>query len=141
MPERTDYFDEKDAIVTSVLLGNFCATELLVKRGVDINAQDENGRTAIIMAIEEDWAGTAWVEYLIANGADFNTLDNDGDSALDIAKYRKRYDIVELLLLNGAKGKDGASTKELMDDLIYADFDRANTVKLLFSNVNKKKRY
>jgi ankyrin repeat protein len=139
MPERTDYFDEKDAIVTSVLFGDFCATELLVKRGVDINAQDEYGRTAIIMAIEEDWAGTAWVEYLIENGADFNILDNDSDSALDIAKYRGRTDIVELLLTNGAKGKDGSSVKELRDDSIYAALEQANIVKRLTSEIEKNK--
>ena len=32
MPIRTEYFDEKDAIVTAVLLGDFEAVELLVKR-------------------------------------------------------------------------------------------------------------
>ncbi len=138
MPERTDYFDEKDAIVTAVLLGDFSATEFLVKRGADINAQDEIGRTAVIMAIEEDWAGTAWVEYLLENGADIHILDKDGDSALDIAKYRRRTDIVEFLLAHGAKGKDGPSSKELCDDSIYAAFDQANAVKRLASEIEKK---
>ncbi len=98
MPERTDYFEEKDAVVTAVLLGDFAAAELLVKRGIDIDAQDYIGRTAVIMAIEEDWAGTAWVEFLIENGADVNILDCDGDSALDIAKYRGRTNIVSCCL-------------------------------------------
>ncbi|BBA33270.1 ankyrin repeat-containing protein [Methylocaldum marinum] len=139
MTERTEYFEDADAIVTAVLLGDFDAAELLVKRGVDINAQDEIGRTAIMMAIEEDWAGTAWVEFLIENGADVNALDKDGDSALDIAKYRRRNDIVELLLANGAKGKDGASAKELRDDSIYAAFEQADVVKRLVAEIEKKK--
>lgn len=139
MPMRTDYFAEKDAIVTAVLLGDFEAAELLVKRGIDMNAQDDIGRTAVIMAIEEDWAGTAWVEFLIETGADLNIFDCDGDSALDIAKYRKRADIVELLLANGAKGKDGPSEKELRDDSIYAAFEQADVVKRLVSEIEKKK--
>ena len=139
MTERTEYFEDTDAIVTAVLLGDFDAAELLVKRGVDINAQDEIGRTAIVMAIEEDWAGTAWVEFLIENGADVNTLDTDGDSALDIAKFRRRNDIVELLRANGAKGKVGASAKELRDDLIYAAFEQADVVKRLVAEIEKKK--
>jgi ankyrin repeat protein len=102
MTARTDYFDEKDAIVTTVLFYDFDTAELLVKRGIDINAQDDLGRTAVITVIEEDWAGTNWVEFLIENGANVNILDCDGDSALDIAKYRRRTDIVELLLASGA---------------------------------------
>lgn len=139
MTVRTDYFDEKDAIVTAVLLCDFDAAELLVKRGSDINAQDDMGRTAVITAIEEDWAGTTWVEFLIENGADVNILDCDGDSALDIAKYRGRTDIVELLIANGAKGKDGASAKELRDDSIYAAFEQADAIKRLVSEIEKKK--
>ena len=139
MPERTDYFEEKDAIVTAVLLGDFAAAELLVNRGIDINAQDDIGRTAVIMAIEEDWSGTAWVEFLIENGADVNIFDCDGDSALDIAKFRKRTDIVDLLLANGAKGKDGPSAKELRDDSIYSAFEQADVVKRLVSEIEKRK--
>jgi ankyrin repeat protein len=120
---------EKDAIVTAVLLGDFDKLETLVKQGADINSQDESGRTALIVAIEEDWAGTSWIEFLIENGAEVNILDCDGDSALDIARYRGRTDIVELLIANEAKGKDSPSAKELRDDLIYADFERANEVK------------
>ncbi len=139
MPKRTDYFMEKDAIVTAVLLGDFNAAELLVKRGIDVNAQDYIGRTAIIMAIEEDWHGTAWVEFLIENGADVNILDCDGDSPLDIAKYRGRTDIVELLLANDARGKDSPSAKELRDDLICDGFEQADVIKRLILEIEKKK--
>ena len=139
MTGRTDYFEEKDAIVTAVLLGDFEAAALLVKRGVDINAQDDLGRTAVIIAIEEDWGGTAWVEFLMENGVDINICDCDGDSALDIAKFHKRDDLVELLLSNGAEGKDGPSAKKLRDDSIYAAFEQADVVKRLVSEIEKKK--
>lgn len=139
MPIRTDYFDEKDAFVTAVLLGDFEAAELLVKRGADINAQDDIGRTALMMAIEEDWAGTEWVEFMIEHKADVNLLDSDGDSALDLAKHRRRNDIADFLVANGAKGKDGPSAKELRDDSIYAAFEQADAVKRLILDIEKKK--
>ena len=139
MTQRTDYFEDKDAIVTAVRLCDFDAAELLVSRGVGINEKNESGQTAIFVAIEEDWAGTEWVEFLIKNGADINILDSDGDSVLDVARFHKRTDIVELLLANGAKGKDGPSVKQLRDDEIYAAFQHANAVKRLFSESKNKK--
>ena len=38
------FFEKKDAIVTAVLPGNFDAAELLAKRRVGINKQDDIGR-------------------------------------------------------------------------------------------------
>ena len=81
--DRSEYFEEPDALVTAVLLCDFEAAQLLVKKGAYVNAKDEMGNTPLIMAIEEDWAGTHWVEFLLKNGADVNQPDDDGDSPLN----------------------------------------------------------
>ena len=138
--DRSEYFDEPDALVTAVQECDFEAAKLLVKKGVDVNAKDEMGRTPLITAIEEDWAGTHWVELLLENGADVNQADEDGDSPLDIAKYGSREDIASVLLRFGGIGKEGPSAKEILDDKIYGAFESANALKMLTSEIEKKKK-
>ena len=138
--ELSEYFNEPDALVTAVLLCDFEAAKLLIKKGADINAKDEMGNTPLIMAIEEDWAGTHWVELLLKKGADVNQPDDDGDSPLDVAKYRKREDIISVLLSCGATAKDGPSEKEIRDDQIYDAFESANAVKRLLHEIKSKKK-
>lgn len=130
MSDEFDYSKESAPIVAAVLLGQYDRAVTFIKEGYDINAKDEHGRTALILAIEEDWAGLDWVNMLISNGIDLNLQDTDGDTALDIAKYKERTDIVECLLKHGAKGKEGPSAKEIMSDEIYAAFEAANKIKL-----------
>ena len=137
--DRSEYFDEPDALVTAVLFSDFEAAQLLVAKGVDINAKNEMGDTALIMAIEEDWVGTRWIEFLLENGANVNLTDTEGDTPLDIAKYQKREDICTILLGHGAIGKDEPSAKEVRDDQVYDAFQHANAVKNLNSLINKKK--
>ena len=136
---RSEYFDEPDALVTAVLFSDFEAAQLLVAKGIDINAKNEMGDTALIMAIEEDWVGTRWIEFLLENGANVNLTDTEGDTPLDIAKYQKREDICTILLGYGAIGKDEPSANEVRDDQVYDAFQHANAVKNLNSLINKKK--
>ena len=137
--ELQEYMNEPDALVIAVLLCDFEAAKLLIKKGANINAKDEMGNTPLIMAIEEGWAGTHWVELLLENGADVNLPDDDGDSPLDLAKYRNREDIVAVFLGYGATAKEVPSEKEIRDDLICDGFESANAVKRLMSEITKKK--
>jgi ankyrin repeat protein len=130
MSDNFDYSKESAPIVSAVMLCHFDKAVNLIQQGLDINARDDQGRNALIMAIEEDWAGLDWVHLLISSGIDVNMQDADGDTALDIAKYKKRTDIVECLLKHGATGKEGPSAKEIMSDEIYAAFEVANKIKL-----------
>ncbi len=140
MTRRTDYFDEPDALVTAALLGDLEAAETLIKRGASVNTKDERGRTALMVAIEEGWAGTAWTEFLISSGAEPNLLDADGDSALDLARFHRRSDVADVLLASGARGKDGPSAKELIEDSVYRAFEQASTVKRFVAQIEKKKK-
>jgi ankyrin repeat protein len=137
--EPFDYSKELAPIATAVLLERMEDLQRLVIEGADINAQDELGRSALIVAIDQDYANPDWVEFLITSGIDVNLKDIDGDSALDIARYRGNQDAIALLLKNNAVGKTGSSAKEQQWDQIYDGFDRANAIKLADREAKKIK--
>jgi uncharacterized protein len=57
--------------------------KLLLDRNADINAADDRGRTALMIAAELDHV--AIVELLVARGADRSITDKQGKTALDLA--------------------------------------------------------
>jgi ankyrin repeat protein len=133
-----DYSKKQAPVVTAVLLGRMDELQRLVKECADINVQDELGRSALIMAIEQDYANPDWVEFLIASGINVNLQDNDGDTALDVARYKANQQAIDLLLKHNAVGKDGPSAKQQQWDQIYDAFDRADAIK--FADREAKKR-
>lgn len=143
MTAEPHYIKDIDALVTAALCGDYDVVTSLVEAGADINARDELGRTALMVAVDETYSGI--VKYLLEHGAEPNVLDNDGDSPLDVAKYSSLFrvhgdtEIVDLLVAHGAKGKDGPSAKEQRDDLVYEAFDSIDAVKRLISEIEKKK--
>jgi ankyrin repeat protein len=56
----------------------------LIKLGVDVNAQDRNGMTALMMAANNNNSPTV-ISVLVQAGADVNTKDELGLTALDCA--------------------------------------------------------
>lgn len=136
------YLHLPDAIVVAALDGQSRLVRHLLDKGTPIDTRDEQGRTALMAAVSE--SNGYLVSILLDSGADANALDNDGDSPLDVARYCPYYridrhnDIIDALLVRGARGKDGPSQKELTDDAIYDAFDHANAVKRLAATVNKQ---
>ena len=124
-----DYSKELAPVVTAVLLESIDDLQRLVKEGADINAQDELGRSALIMAIDLDYANPDWLEFLIASGINVNLQNKDGDTALDLARYNSNQEAINLLLNHNAVGKDGPSAKEQQWDQIYDAFDASDEVK------------
>ena len=70
----------------------------LLENGVDINATDKEGWTALMDASNKGYLKR--VQFLVENGADINIKNNEGKTALDLANTEE---IKEVLRKAGAK--------------------------------------
>jgi len=80
---------------------------LLLKKGVEVNAVDDNGRTALFLTAGKDaslpaGANKAVAEVLISNGADLNVTAFD-KTPLQWAISNGQSDVADVLRKNGAK--------------------------------------
>ena len=83
------------------LAGNCCPyTRALIDAGADINAKDEAGSTALMVASE--YGRTEIVKLLIAAGADVNAKNELGWTALMWASRHGHTETVKLLIDAGA---------------------------------------
>ena len=69
----------------------------LIARGVDVNAVDPRGRTALHFAAMQG-VRPDYVTALIEAGADIEAKDADGRTPLDYARHKNRTKLVDLLL-------------------------------------------
>jgi ankyrin repeat protein len=138
MSSTHDYSQDPTPLITSISLEDKFKFISLLKNGENLDLQDEYGQTAIISFINQDFGDLRWLRILLKKGANVNLLDKDGDSALDLARFKNRQDIVQLLLNYGATGKDGDSMKQKYFDMYYDDCTVANFIKKISKNNNQK---
>jgi ankyrin repeat protein len=93
--------DGETPLHMAALSGPKEVAELLIAKGADVNAKDEDGVTPLHWTETEEIA-----ELLIAAGADVNAMDNSGDTPLDTAIRRKRPETADLLRKHGGKTGD-----------------------------------
>lgn len=92
----------KDVATTAIPLleaaraGNTPALQELLAQGAPINARDDNGNTALMLAVRYRHATT--VRKLLDLGADTGLLNHEGLTALQIAQQMGFADIAETLL-------------------------------------------
>lgn len=83
--------------------------KLLIEKGSDINAQNEDGYTTVMTATQRGL--TDIIKLLVENGADVNAKTKNGQTALMMASERRQINIVKLLVKNKAnvhaKDRDG----------------------------------
>lgn len=72
----------------------------LLKYGVDMNAMNKNGQTALMRAVIA--GNNEVVEYLLNQGADISVQDDSGENALILAARLGHDEIVMRLLERGA---------------------------------------
>jgi hypothetical protein len=76
--------------------GDIRLVQELLDSGADINFQNIDGNTALMMA--SAWGYTEMGRLLLEKGADYNIRDNDGSTPLMIAAYEGDTEMVQLLL-------------------------------------------
>lgn len=112
--------------------GNIREMEMLLDRGADVNARDEDGKTALHHA-NFYYRSPLILSMLLDRGADVNAKDENGWTPLIWASYWGTTYQVEMLLENGAdvnaKNEDG------MTALHWASYwVKTETVELLLKN-------
>ncbi len=89
------------------------AVELLIEKGLDVNAPDKYGETPLYCAV----AHKEIVELLIEKGANINGSHKDGETLLHRAAGQGSKDVVELLIEKGldvnARDKDGKTPLDI----------------------------
>ncbi|MDF2441475.1 MAG: hypothetical protein JWN98_2459 [Abditibacteriota bacterium] len=70
-------------------------SELLIVKGADVNAIDEDGRTPLFNAAARGYVDLA--HLLLANGARSDVQDNEGKRPIDVAKAKSKKTMTQLL--------------------------------------------
>lgn len=84
------YFKKKSQereLIRAVENGNKELCEELIKKGIDVNVQDKDGNTLLMIAYKKE-KGEIY-NMLIRNGAFINIKNNEGEKIIDIIKKRK----------------------------------------------------
>jgi len=79
----------------AVLSGIQTAVNLHIRRGIEVNAVDDKGRSPLILAASKGHVDTCRI--LLEAGADPRIRDNEGNDALSIALDKKMGNLAELL--------------------------------------------
>ena len=91
----------QEDLFESVKCGDYAEVKRLIRQGAAINAQNNDGWTALILALDKENPEIA--KLLIDAGADVNIQDNEGWTALLWASAYRHPEIAELLRESGAK--------------------------------------
>ena len=88
--------------VSNVRSSIFCERlELALNKGFDVNTEDANGNTLLIMASQQ--VNVSLCEMLLKRGADVNHQNANGNTALHYAMaYDLSGDVGQFLIENGA---------------------------------------
>ena len=76
-------------------MGKRSVAEYLIARGVDINAQDQEGGTALMWAVARKHPEC--VKLLLRDGANRGVRRKSGETAMDLAKRSAQLEMVSLL--------------------------------------------
>lgn len=81
-------------------MGNLGLLDKFLRSGLDVNARNDDGSTALYGAAVEGQVEV--IEYLLAHGADVNLKNKNGRSPMQAAREMKRGDVIRILAAHGA---------------------------------------
>ena len=109
--------NKTEELVKAATIKDFDKLKQLLQEGVDVNAQDSQGRTALMMSLVPNFRNDnifnllntskenndiQITQYLIENGADADIQNNRGDTALIFAIELSNKNAAKLLIEKGA---------------------------------------
>jgi hypothetical protein len=94
-PKKDRFTFDVKALLSATTSGDTSAIQRLLSQGVDINAHDNTGKTALHEASEA--GNVEIVKFLIKNGADVNAIDNKARTPAELAAKRGHRRLVGLL--------------------------------------------
>ena len=110
-------FRGSTALMRAANVGNPDTVRTLLELGVDVDAFDpEYERTALHLAV--DYANVQCIKLLLDAGANPQLRDMDGNTARDVLKYSRQYELeeekqaVSLLLTSAVRGDAAARRDE-----------------------------
>lgn len=92
----------KSVLESSIIGGDIEIVDYLINNGADINYQNNQGFSALHVAIEQN--RTYLAIYLILKHINFNAIDKNGCTALHVASKLGNLTVIETLLDKGANG-------------------------------------
>ncbi|WP_339041993.1 ankyrin repeat domain-containing protein [Spiroplasma endosymbiont of Apeira syringaria] len=90
-----------ELLIETVEVGDLEALKVLLENGADVNYEDQDGNTSLMLAAESGFLEV--VKVLLENGADVNyESQKNGNRPLMLATRRGNFEIVKHLIDNGA---------------------------------------
>ena len=111
-----DIRDKKgaNALILAAFGGYPRICDLLIERGIDVQAKDSTGYTALMTACESKIANPKLIRFLLEKGLDVNAASDGGGTALSAAAKIGHAELVSILLDHGAD--INAPNKRLVTD-------------------------
>ncbi len=101
----------EDKLLKAAIFGSVSEVNGLFELGVDVNARNKDGQTALMLASFVGGSGSIpLVNAFIEKGMEVNAKDNYGQTALMLASSRGCLDVVKALLEKGADVNAKANT-------------------------------
>lgn len=99
IPQYSDIADPDTTLLEAATGGEADLVALALRAGADIEARDDRGRTALLLAVTEDHLGVA--DVLVAMGASADALDDQHDTPWLVTGVTGSVDMLEALLPAG----------------------------------------
>ena len=100
---RPGPYKDRTALMMAAKKGHIHVVKYLVDHGADVNQADEEGETALLMAIvSREGHRTAIITYLLNHGADVNHAGDSGHTALHLVSFDGTVDQAQMLVDRGA---------------------------------------